>query len=191
MPGRLLYLIGPSGAGKDCLLRWVRDRDRFGRRLCIARRVITRPADRGDEGHEAIDPASFLEQEAAGDFALTWRAHGCAYAIRSEVDRDLRAGHAVAVCGSRAATARVLRRYPDARVVLVTASRETLARRLAQRGRDDEAAIAERLARADQTDLAPRPGWMVVANDGDLADAGRVLERIAATCIAGPPLACA
>jgi ribose 1,5-bisphosphokinase len=70
MRGSLIYLIGPSGAGKDSLLQAARER--LGERGCeIARRVITRSAEALGEDAVAVTPAAFAEQERAGAFAMS------------------------------------------------------------------------------------------------------------------------
>ena len=70
---RLIYLMGPSGAGKDSLLAALRaDADRAP---LVAHRYITRPADAGCENHIALSEPEFLRRRAKGLFALDWQAH--------------------------------------------------------------------------------------------------------------------
>jgi len=175
--GRVVWFIGASGAGKDSLMRWLRDHGDLGRPVRIARRSITRPAEVGAEDHRALDPASFLAREAEGAYALSWRAHGCCYAIpRSEL-RSAEDGGVVLIAGSRAATDRWLRSRPASLVVLVRCSPEILAQRLAQRARADGTTVDDRMERAHTAEIAPQPDWIVIDNDGELAAAGRELVR--------------
>ena len=81
---RLIYLMGPSGAGKDSLLAALRaDADSAP---LVAHRYITRPADAGCENHIALSEPEFLRRRAKGLFALDWQAHQQHYAFGIEVD---------------------------------------------------------------------------------------------------------
>ncbi|MCX7288378.1 MAG: phosphonate metabolism protein/1,5-bisphosphokinase (PRPP-forming) PhnN [Rhodobacterales bacterium] len=135
-------MVGPSGAGKDLLIRGA-----LAARpdLHLVRRAITRPADAGGEDHEAITEADFLARVALGDFALSWQAHGLSYGLpRTEVERP----GDVIFNGSRAVLTDAARVFPDLQVILVTAPDDVLAARLAARGRETGAEIRARLARA-------------------------------------------
>ena len=70
--GRLIAIVGPSGAGKDTLLRLALAADP---RLHWARRTITRPPA-SSEPFESVSEDDFLRRQAAGEFALHWAAHG-------------------------------------------------------------------------------------------------------------------
>lgn len=164
MSGRLYCVIGPSGVGKDTLiaaavaarpgLRW-------------ARRAITRPAEAGGEPYEAVSASEFDCRLAGDAFAVHWRAHGLVYGLPRTEIAGLTAGDDVIFNGSRAALPAIRAALPTARVVHVTARPETLARRLAARGRESGAQIADRLSRA-LTAPPPGPGEIVIANDGPL-----------------------
>jgi ribose 1,5-bisphosphokinase len=149
MRGSLIYLIGPSGAGKDSLLQAARER--LGERGCeIARRVITRSAEALGEDAVAVTPAAFAEQERAGAFAMSWRANGLAYGIPRQIDDWLAAGRDVLVNGSRGYLDEARRRYPDLIGVLLTVDDEVLRQRLLARARETPAEIEARLARNGQ-----------------------------------------
>ena len=165
--GRLFAVVGPSGAGKDTLIEAAAARLPD---LHVVRRVITRDREAGGEAHEAVDTSEFLRRKRAGAFALDWQAHGLHYGIPADIDALLAAGQDVIFNGSRAVLGRAAARYPDLLVLLVTARPETLARRLAGRGREDAAGIAARLGRAD---YALPEGLAVrrICNDGGLDDA--------------------
>lgn len=158
----IFAVVGPSGAGKDTLIAGAL-RHRPGLRL--ARRVITRPTEAGGEDFEGVTPEEFVARKARGEFALDWQAHGLCYAIPHD---QLRAGDVI-FNGSRAALPAAQARFPDLRVILVTASAPVLAARLAARGRESEADIRERLERAS-FDLPPGTCATVVTNDGTVED---------------------
>jgi phosphonate metabolism protein PhnN/1,5-bisphosphokinase (PRPP-forming) len=129
--------------------------------------VITRPADAGGEAHEALDDAGFDARLASGGFALHWGAHGLRYGIPADIGADIAAGRVVIANVSRGVLDAARAAFP-VRVIVITAPRDVLARRLAARGRESAADIAERLARA-----APEPSGPdvdVVMNDTTLEE---------------------
>ena len=52
--GQLVYVVGPSGAGKDSILSWLEAHGAGALRMVRARRTITRPNVPGAEAHEAV-----------------------------------------------------------------------------------------------------------------------------------------
>jgi ribose 1,5-bisphosphokinase len=179
-PGRLVVVAGPSGAGKDSLLRFARNVLRADPNIVFPRRIITREPST-DEDHESLSDADFTAAVAAGGFAFWWAAHGLNYAVNATLDDDIRAGKTVVCNVSRAIISELRYRYANVRVVLVTAPAEVLAARLAARGRGTDGALGARLTRSapPQSDLAPDA---VIENVDDLQDGGEML--IAA--ISGP-----
>lgn len=146
MPGRLIYLIGPSGSGKDSLLDAARSR--LADRGCrIVRRVITRSAEAVGEAALSVSPQQFLEMDAQGAFALSWHANGLSYGIPREIDDWLAAGEDVLVNGSRAHLKNARLRYPNMLVLLLTVDEAVLRQRLLARGRESLIEIDQRLAR--------------------------------------------
>ncbi|RYF96565.1 MAG: phosphonate metabolism protein/1,5-bisphosphokinase (PRPP-forming) PhnN, partial [Caulobacteraceae bacterium] len=88
MAGRLIYLIGPSGSGKDSLLDAAREA--LAARDCrIVRRVITRSAEAKGEAAQAVSVERFEALQAQGAFALSWFANGLHYGIPNEIDQWL------------------------------------------------------------------------------------------------------
>ncbi|MBV7479651.1 phosphonate metabolism protein/1,5-bisphosphokinase (PRPP-forming) PhnN [Pseudomonas sp. PDM31] len=146
MSGRLIYLIGPSGSGKDSLLDAARGR--LAERGCrIVRRVITRSAEAVGEAALGVSPQQFAEMEAQGAFALSWHANGLSYGIPREIDDWLKAGQDVLVNGSRGHLHNARERYPHMLVVLLTVDQSVLRERLLARGRESVVEIDARLAR--------------------------------------------
>ena len=167
MSGRLIGVVGPSGVGKDTLMRALADEQpEFG----LVRRVITRAPDLGGEIFDAVSEAEFDRLLEARAFCIHWPAHGLRYGIREEERRRVEGGEARLVNLSRRVLADVAAAFPRFLVLNVTARPETLAARLAGRGRESAADIEGRLARAD----LPLPDGVPVVtieNDGPLADA--------------------
>jgi ribose 1,5-bisphosphokinase len=177
--GLFVAVVGPSGAGKDSLIRALAERLAGDPDFIFVRRCITRPPD-AHEDHAALDPAEFEAQAQRGRFALLWRAHGLSYGVPIEVDAALRQGKVVVCNLSRAAVAEARRRWPEVWVALVTAAPETLAARLAARGREPPADRSARLDRAAAAEVAIDAD-AIIDNDGDLAQAAERLYALLQT----------
>jgi len=166
--GCWVLVCGPSGAGKDSVLGWAADALAHEDGVAFARRWVTRSAAPAG-GDDEISAAAMARRRSEGGFAWYWEAHGLAYGVDASHHAEVAAGRVVAVNGSRLHATEVGDR-PDVRRVLVTAPREVLAQRLAQRGRESADAVARRLSRSEAP--APLPWHLEIVNDGDLATAG-------------------
>lgn len=177
MTGRLFFVVGPSGAGKDTLLAGAQATDPT---LHWARRVITRPEAAGGEPFEGVTIEVFKARLAGGAFALHWKAHGLCYGVPFEELAPLLRGETVLVNGSRAALDVALESYPDLRVIRVSAPSATLAERLLARGRESRAEIEARLSRASY-DLPAGVAVTDVVNDASPATGiARLLQALRA-----------
>lgn len=155
-PGYFFCIVGPSGAGKDSLIDAARVQLPTDRFTC-ATRIITRAPGLVGEVYESTTPQAFAEREAAGEFLLTWHAHGLDYALpRSLRDAQLKGQHVIAN-GSRAIATQLEKIVPNLTVIEITAPIDTLAKRLLKRGRETEAEIKERLTRATEPFLTSLP----------------------------------
>ena len=176
MSGVFVAVVGPSGVGKDSLIDFARERLEPGGRVTFVRRVVTRDADGGSEDHDSMDSAAFAEAEAAGAFALNWDAHGLRYGLPIALEADLAAGRVVVANLSRGVIPTLLEAYPQALVVLVTAERDIIERRLAGRGRESADSIRSRLDRR-VADKLPA-STVAIDNSGALDVAGAQFVRL-------------
>ncbi len=167
--GLFVAVVGPSGAGKDALIRGLSARLGEADGVFTVRRVVTRRAD-SFEDHETLEESEFLLARERGRFALSWAAHGLYYGVPRDVDARIASGGAVVCNISRAVVADVRARYARSLVVLVTARPETLAARLAARGREGSEGRRERLDRAFAREAAFEPD-ATIFNDGALDEA--------------------
>lgn len=171
MAGGFVFVVGPSGAGKDSLIAFARGAFAGNERIIFPRRIVTR-ASSEHEDHDSIDEAGFTEAEASGAFALHWRAHGLGYAIPKSAREDAEAGR-IAICNiSRRVVPWTRVHLPNVTVVEVTAPAEILAARLAGRARLEDGDLAVRLARSLEVWT---PVDASIVNDRSIDEAGREL----------------
>lgn len=168
-PGRLVLIVGPSGSGKDTLIRRVQSAAAGNPHLVFAQRIVTRAPGR-DEDNLALSEAAFHREAERGAFALAWDAHGLRYGVPASIDADIAAGRTVVVNASRTIIAAARRRFAVVGVALIDAPREVLARRLAGRGREEQGDIELRLARRPEG-FGRDDADLVIVNDGS-PDAG-------------------
>jgi ribose 1,5-bisphosphokinase len=169
-PGRLVLVVGPSGAGKDTLIDLARTACAGDANVVFARRLVTREAS-GSEDNEQVTPDAFRQALACGAFAVHWEAHGLCYALPGAVADDVSAGRTVVANISRSVIGPLRELYADVVVVAVTAPPEVLEARLLARGRTSDGPIAQRLQRA-AADVVPD---VTISNVGDPLVAAQIL----------------
>lgn len=174
-PGRLVLVVGPSGAGKDTLIGLARAACADDSNIVFPHRVITRAAS-ASEDNEEVSVDAFQEALARGDYAMHWEAHGHRYALRRAVDDDIRAGRTVVVNVSRTVIGAARRTYADVVVVSITAPPEVLAERIAMRARKSDGSLEGRLHRAVE-DASAAPDVTIV-NTGSAEYHARQLVRV-------------
>ena len=174
---RLIYIMGPSGCGKDTLMGEARRVLPAEKPVVFAHRYITRPSDAGGENHVALSRSEFALRQARGLFALTWESHGFAYGVGREIDLWMERGLNVVLNGSREALPVAVRTYSDLLPVLVTVPEDVLRQRLGGRGREDAADMERRLARARMS-VQEIPGLVRFDNSGPLAERGQALADL-------------
>ncbi|QOZ24409.1 phosphonate metabolism protein/1,5-bisphosphokinase (PRPP-forming) PhnN [Bradyrhizobium sp. CCBAU 51753] len=174
-PGRLVLVVGPSGAGKDTLLGLAKSACADNSDIVFPRRLITREAS-ASEDNQQVSAEAFQLAVAGGDYAMHWEAHGHRYALSRAIDDDIRAGRTVIANVSRTVIAVARRNYANVVVVSITAPPEVLAARLAARARASDGVLAQRLARTvDETTAAPD---FTIVNSGTAEYHARQLARI-------------
>jgi ribose 1,5-bisphosphokinase len=176
-PGRLVVVVGPSGAGKDTLIAQARARLAHDPACVFPLRLVTRAATAAED-HLTISEADFAQAVSGGDFAFWWDAHGVKYALPASIEGDIRAGQTVVCNVSRGVISALRLRYARLVVVLVTAPADVLAGRLSARGRATDGDLAQRLGR-NAPPLAEFAPDHVIENVGDIADgAARLVAAI-------------
>jgi len=174
MTQRLIYVVGPSGAGKDSVLMRLRETWDTADAVCWARRTVTREVQPGGEANESVSESDFkrlLDQQA---FALHWQANGLFYGIRQSELSPLYKGQYVFVNGSRGHLDSLLASFPEASVVHITASAEVLRERLRLRQRESDLDIDRRIAR--KVNMALPKNSLLIQNDSSLDAAVQALR---------------
>jgi ribose 1,5-bisphosphokinase len=182
MNRRLIYVVGPSGAGKDSLLSWLRDQTPVSAPVHWARRTINRSKSDGPgaEDHVCVDTAGFELLVSHDEFSMHWDANTHRYGIpKSELILLRDPAQCVIVNGSRAHLPIAAHDYPGLTVLHITADPVVLRERLNRRGRESAEQIEARLSR--NVELAVPRGCVLIEirNDATLDIAGQqLLERL-------------
>jgi ribose 1,5-bisphosphokinase len=171
-PGRLILVVGPSGAGKDTLLGLAKAACAEDKDIVFPRRVVTREAS-SSEDNAQLSADEFRQALARGDFAMHWEAHGHSYGLPREIVDDIRARRSVVVNASRTVIDAARRAYANVTVIAITAPPEVLAERLKMRSRSSDSRVEDRLSRTVDT-TAPD---VTILNVGRPEDHARRLVR--------------
>lgn len=179
LESKVFYLMGPSGSGKDALMRRCRGLITEADRCFVAHRYITRPPELEGENHIWLSDLEFAKRVRLGAFAMHWWANGYHYGTGSEMDVWLDQGINVLVNGSRGFLGEARRRYRHRLVpLLLQVDSEVLLQRLQRRGREDEAQIRQRIERAHRFDWELDPGIERIDNNGTLEAGARRLMAL-------------
>lgn len=146
--GRLIYLMGPSGSGKDTLIHQLKNH--LPEEIYVPHRYITRPVNEAQlEQHIYMTLEAFSAAKHDGLFAFHWQANGYQYAIGQEIKVALDAGKMVLINGSRAHFQDLDAVWQNLCVpVYLAVSAEVQKARLLARERETLAQIEVRVARS-------------------------------------------
>ena len=162
--GAFVAVVGPSGAGKDTLIRLAARHFAGDDGFHFARRFVTRKADPDAEDHAEIDEDEFERRENADDFALSWRAHGLGYGLDASLLRQIARGQIVIANITRRQIGDAAAVFPRLAVAHIVVDEPLLVERIVQRGREDRAAAIQRARREAPLDL-PRTVWRAAEID--------------------------
>lgn len=138
----LVAVVGPSGAGKDSLLREARRAYAEDPSYVFMQREIDRkPSD--NEQNIEIDRVTWEQRVSEGAYALHWEANGHVYGVSRRLEQDLAAGLIVVVNASREHLPQARAKYSPLRIIHVRAHADVLQSRRRARGREtpDEARV--------------------------------------------------
>ena len=177
MSQKLIYTMGPSGAGKDSLLAWLKTKLHPQAPIHFARRTIDRPVQPSGELHESVDAGSFKQLQNQGAFSMHWAANGLQYGVRHTELNGLQRDQWVMVNGSRAYLPHALLRFPGMTVLHITAGAEVLRSRLLARQRETPAMVEARVQRTIALQTPPDCRLLEIHNDTSLDAAGMNLVQ--------------
>lgn len=175
--GKLFYVIGASGVGKDSLLYYARHK-LAADAVVFAHRYITRPVELNGENHIQLFPEEFANRLGRGCFKFHWHSHHLDYGIGTEVDIWLDQGLNVVMNGSRGYLDTAVKKHPRIIPVLIQVDTSLLHERLINRGRETLAQIEERIQRAEEFSDLTAPNMQVIENNGALSEAGEQLVQL-------------
>ncbi|QRX84021.1 phosphonate metabolism protein/1,5-bisphosphokinase (PRPP-forming) PhnN [Glaciimonas sp. PAMC28666] len=175
--GRLFFVVGPSGVGKDALLQWVQARLPEETNVVFSQRCVTRPAH-ASEVHHVMTSDQFFQAEQGGAFSMTWQANETRYGIPRGIEADLKAGKDVVVNGSREYVPQLRQLFPNATVIWIVASPDIIRRRIENRQRESGVALENRLLRSVAFGANQDENIIYIDNSGPIDIAGSQLADI-------------
>ena len=159
-PGLLVFISGPSGAGKTTITKALRER----MDVCFSVSLTTRPLspeDTDGEDYVFVSEREFKDQVKLGQFLEWAQVHDNFYGTpREPVEAAIAAGEVVLLEIDVQGARQVKQNLPDAVGIFVEPpSEEELLGRLRGRKREDEATIQKRFNRAKaEMDMAHELG---------------------------------
>ncbi|MFM9993554.1 MAG: phosphonate metabolism protein/1,5-bisphosphokinase (PRPP-forming) PhnN [Burkholderiaceae bacterium] len=172
MSGKIIYVIGPSGAGKDSLMKWVLQHKSASMNFHWAKRIVTRHPTEGEGTDEYVSAESFEKLLSSHMLAMHWSAHDIEYGILKSDLLCIESDTMVFINGSRSYLSQAIELFPKLCAVHITASAKTLEQRLYQRARESQDKILARLSRPELARPDLNIPWLEMLNEGSLEDGG-------------------
>jgi guanylate kinase len=174
-PNHLVVLSGPSGSGKTTIIQRLMGQSPVPLQMSVS--ATTRPPRPGETDgvhYYFLDRPEFERRLAAGEFLEWAEVHKSGYlygTLKSELNRIWDGGNWALLEVDVEGAGSVMRLYPDALTIFLTASSMAeFERRLRGRGTEQEAVIQRRLQTAEQElRLADSYRHRVVNDDLDKA----------------------
>lgn len=150
MPGTLIIVTAPSGAGKTTLVRALLERDRRVRLSVSFTTRPPRPDEQDGREYHFVDVATFRELRDRGEFLEWAEVHGNYYGTSGIWLRDqIAAGHDILLEIDWQGAQQVRKVFTDAvGVFVLPPSLDVLEERLRGRGTDSDDVITRRLLAA-------------------------------------------
>ena len=145
---RLLYVVGPSGAGKDALINRLREIPGLNSKIYFVKRQVDRPSHDSSPMDVFLSADDFVKAIESQSMAMNWCANQHQYGVKlSELKIALTYPLAL-INGSRAYCLEVKKMYPQVEVVHITARESIIKERLMSRNRENATEIENRIHRS-------------------------------------------
>ncbi|HET8537748.1 MAG TPA: guanylate kinase [Solirubrobacteraceae bacterium] len=177
---RVFVITGPSGVGKGTLIRLLRERVPELALSVSATTRAPRPGEEDGVDYHFLSDAEFARRVQDGEFVEWAEYSGRRYGtLRSELERHLAEGRPVVLEIEVQGARQVRETMPEAvQIFIEPPDREALKDRLVGRGTDDPAAIARRLAVAEEELAAAGEFQYRVVNDRLDVAVARLVEIV-------------
>lgn len=172
MPGLLIVITAPSGAGKSSLIASALRADPALRLSVSYTTRAPRPGEQNGREYHFVDETTFLGMLERSEFLESAEVHGNRYATSEAVIRaELGEGHDLILEIDWQGAQQVRRLYPDCTgVFILPPSIDELERRMQKRGQDSAEVIRRRMAVArDEISHAPEFDYAIINKDFDEA----------------------
>jgi len=172
MPGLLIVITAPSGAGKSSLIAAALKADPALRLSVSYTTRSPRPGEQDGREYHFVDEKAFLAMLERGEFLESAEVHGNRYGTSEKViTRELAARHDLILEIDWQGAQQVRRLFPDCiGIFILPPSIDELERRMQKRGQDSAEVIRRRMAVArDEISHSPEFDYAIINKDFDEA----------------------
>lgn len=172
MPGLLIVITAPSGAGKSSLIAAALKADPALRLSVSYTTRSPRPGEQDGREYHFVDEKAFLAMLERGEFLESAEVHGNRYGTSDKaITRELAARHDLILEIDWQGAQQVRRLFPDCiGIFILPPSIDELERRMQKRGQDSAEVIRRRMAVArDEISHSPEFDYVIINKDFDEA----------------------
>lgn len=172
MPGLLIVITAPSGAGKSSLIAAALKADPALRLSVSYTTRSPRPGEQDGREYHFVDEKAFLAMLERGEFLESAEVHGNRYGTSDKaITRELAARHDLILEIDWQGAQQVRRLFPDCiGIFILPPSIDELERRMQKRGQDSAEVIRRRMTVArDEISHSPEFDYAIINKDFDEA----------------------
>ena len=172
MPGLLIVITAPSGAGKSSLIAAALKADPALRLSVSFTTRAPRPGEQDGRDYNFVDENTFLAMLERGEFLESAEVHGNRYGTsEAAINRELGAKHDLILEIDWQGAQQVRGLFPDCiGIFILPPSIGELERRMQKRGQDSEEVIRRRMAVArEEISHSPEFDYAIINKDFDEA----------------------
>ena len=172
MPGLLIVITAPSGAGQSSLIAAALKADPALRLSVSYTTRSPRPGEQDGREYHFVDEKAFLAMLERGEFLESAEVHGNRYGTSDKaITRELAARHDLILEIDWQGAQQVRRLFPDCiGIFILPPSIDELERRMQKRGQDSAEVIRRRMAVArDEISHSPEFDYAIINKDFDEA----------------------